>query len=178
MLASFYRLLGASQCLSLVAEGATQPLVLDDTGLLLLSVERPSLPAALPERQSRGGRAVGWNDWLGTSTILGVLKNKPWSRSTRPEFVRYFGLRCTAISWVRWNPHRSCRGNAELTDFAAWSSVRDNAFHGFSFESYTRSASADYALCLLHIPSDLVVDSWASSVESRLTLDFLYVPDA
>jgi hypothetical protein len=29
-----------------------------------------------------------------------------------------------------------------------------------------------------HIPSDLVVDSWASSVESRLTLDFLYVPDA
>jgi transposase len=30
----------------------------------------------------------------------------------------------------------------------------------------------------IHIPSDLVVDSWASSVESRLTLDFLYVPDA
>jgi hypothetical protein len=30
----------------------------------------------------------------------------------------------------------------------------------------------------VHIPSDLVVDSWASSVESRLTLDFLYVPDA
>ena len=29
-----------------------------------------------------------------------------------------------------------------------------------------------------HIPSDLVVDSWASSVESRVTLDFLYVPDA
>jgi hypothetical protein len=29
-----------------------------------------------------------------------------------------------------------------------------------------------------HIPSDLVVDSWASSVESRSTLDFLYVPDA
>ena len=29
-----------------------------------------------------------------------------------------------------------------------------------------------------HIPSDLVVGSWASSVESRSTLDFLYVPDA
>jgi len=27
------------------------------------------------------------------------------------------------------------------------------------------------------IPPDLVVDSWASSVESRSTLDFLYVPD-
>jgi hypothetical protein len=25
------------------------------------------------------------------------------------------------------------------------------------------------------IPSDLVVDNWASSVESRLTLDFLYI---
>jgi hypothetical protein len=31
---------------------------------------------------------------------------------------------------------------------------------------------------ICHIPSDLVVDSWASSVESRVTLDFLYVPDA
>jgi hypothetical protein len=31
---------------------------------------------------------------------------------------------------------------------------------------------------LTHIPSDLVVDSWASSIESRSTLDFLYVPDA
>jgi hypothetical protein len=30
----------------------------------------------------------------------------------------------------------------------------------------------------MHIPSDLVVDSWASSVESCSTLDFLYVPDA
>jgi hypothetical protein len=29
-----------------------------------------------------------------------------------------------------------------------------------------------------YIPSDLVVDSWASSVESRSTLDSLYVPDA
>jgi hypothetical protein len=28
------------------------------------------------------------------------------------------------------------------------------------------------------IPPDLVVDSWASSVESHSTLDFLYVPDA
>jgi hypothetical protein len=28
------------------------------------------------------------------------------------------------------------------------------------------------------IPPDLVVDSWASSVESHSTVDFLYVPDA
>jgi len=28
------------------------------------------------------------------------------------------------------------------------------------------------------IPPDLVVDSWAFSVESHSTLDFLYVPDA
>ena len=29
-----------------------------------------------------------------------------------------------------------------------------------------------------HIPSDLVVDRWASSVESRSTLDILWIPDA
>jgi hypothetical protein len=39
-----------------------------------------------------------------------------------------------------------------------------------------RSAHPSYIF--FHIPSDLVVDSWASSVESRSTLDFLYVPDA
>jgi hypothetical protein len=30
---------------------------------------------------------------------------------------------------------------------------------------------------IFHIPSDFVVDRWASSVESRSTLNFLYVPD-